>query len=135
MVWQSYKKVKSKKGSGGIDGVSLKSYCENLSANLYKLWNRLTSGSYYPKAVKEVEIPKRDGSKRKLGIPTIEDRIAQQVIKDYLENRFEKLFHHSSYGYRPNRNAHQAIQAVHENDYLEHHRRKSDKSDDNFILE
>jgi len=115
MVWESYKKVKSKKGSGGIDGLSLKDYSENLSSNLYKLWNRLTSGSYYPKAVKEVEIPKRDGSKRKLGIPTIEDRIAQQVIKDYLELRFEKVFHSSSYGYRPNRNAHQAIQKVREN--------------------
>ena len=84
MVWESYKKVKSNKGSGGIDGKNLKIYSEDLSSNLYKLWNRLTSGSYYPQAVLEVEIPKKDGSKRKLGIPTIEDRIAQQVVKDYL---------------------------------------------------
>jgi len=76
--------VKSNKGSGGVDGLSLKDYSENLSSNLYELWNRLTSGSYYPQAVLEVEILKKDGvSKRKLGIPTIEDRIAQQVIKDY----------------------------------------------------
>ena len=115
MVWQSYKKVKSKKGSGGVDEISLTSYSENLSGNLYKLWNRLTSGSYYPQAVLEVEIPKKDGSKRKLGIPTIEDRIAQQVIKDYLEPRLEKVFHDSSYGYRPNRNAHQALEEVRQN--------------------
>lgn len=115
MVWESYKKVKSKKGSGGVDGKDLKSYSENLSSNLYRLWNRLTSGSYYPKAVLQVEIPKKDGSKRKLGIPTIEDRIAQQVIKDYLEPRLEKVFHKSSYGYRPNRNAHQALEEVRQN--------------------
>ena len=115
MVWKSYKKVKSKKGSGGVDGKSLSSYSENLSGNLYKLWNRLTSGSYYPQAVLEVEIPKKDGSKRKLGIPTIEDRIAQQVVKDYLEPRMEREFHDSSYGYRPKRNAHQAIEEVRQN--------------------
>ena len=97
MVWESYKKVKSNKGSGGVDGISLATYSEDLSRNLYKLWNRLTSGSYYPQAVLQVEIPKKDGSKRKLGIPTIEDRIAQQVIKDYLEPRLEKEFHRSSY--------------------------------------
>lgn len=115
MVWESYKKVKANKGSGGIDEVSLLDYASNISGNLYKLWNRLSSGSYFPRAVKEVEIPKGDGRKRKLGIPTIEDRIAQQVIKDYLERRLDKVFHESSYGYRPNRNAHQAIQAVREN--------------------
>ena len=92
-VWEWYKKLKSNKGNGRVDGVNLESYSENPSRNLYKLWNRLTSGSYYPKAVMEVEISKRDGSKRKLGIPTIDDRIAQQVIKDYLENGFEKVFH------------------------------------------
>lgn len=115
MVWSSYKKVKSNKGSGGVDGMSLATYSDNLSSNLYKLWNRLTSGSYYPQAVLQVEIPKKDGSKRKLGIPTIEDRIAQQVIKDYLEPRLEKEFHKFSYGYRPNRNAHQALEEVRQN--------------------
>jgi group II intron reverse transcriptase/maturase len=112
MVWESYKKVKSNKGSGGVDRISLTNYSENLSKNLYKLWNRLTSGSYYPQAVLEVEIPKKDGSKRKLGIPSIEDRIAQQVIKDYLEPSLEREFHESSYGYRPSRNAHQALEEV-----------------------
>jgi RNA-directed DNA polymerase len=69
----------------------------------------MSSGSYFPPAVKEVEIPKSDGKKRKLGIPTISDRIAQMVVKDYLEPEFEKIFHENSYGYRPNRSAHDAL--------------------------
>ena len=115
MVWHAYKKVRKNKGSGGVDGKTLKSYSEKLEDNLYKLWNRLTSGSYFPKAVKQVEIPKRDGRKRKLGIPTIDDRIAQQVIKDYLESRFERQFHENSYGYRPLKSAHQALEQVRQN--------------------
>lgn len=115
MVWHAYKKVRKNKGSGGVDGKSLKYYSENLENNLYKLWNRLTSGSYFPKAVKQVSIPKRDGKKRKLGIPTIDDRIAQQVIKDYLESRFDREFHENSYGYRPLKSAHQALEQVRKN--------------------
>ena len=115
MVWRAYKKVRKNKGSGGVDGVSLKAYEEYLEDNLYELWNRLTSGSYFPKAVRQVSIPKKDGSKRKLGIPTIADRIAQQVIKDYLESRFEKEFHDNSYGYRPLKSAHQALEEVRQN--------------------
>lgn len=115
MVWRAYKKVRSNKGSAGVDGESLRSFEKHQEDNLYKLWNRLTSGSYFPKAVKEVSIPKKDGRKRKLGIPTVEDRIAQQVIKDYLEVRFEKEFHDNSYGYRPLRSAHQALAQVRKN--------------------
>ena len=115
MVWHAYKKVRKNKGSGGVDGKSLKTYSEDLENNLYKLWNRLTSGSYFPKAVKQVSIPTRDGKVRKLGIPTIDDRIAQQVIKDYLESRFEREFHTNSYGYRPLRSAHQALEQVRQN--------------------
>jgi len=115
MVWGAYKKVRSNKGSAGVDGESLRSFQQHQEDNLYKLWNRLTSGSYFPKAVKEVTIPKKDGRKRKLGIPTVEDRIAQQVIKDYLEARFEQLFHDHSYGYRPMRSAHQALDQVRKN--------------------
>ena len=115
MVWHAYKKVRKNKGSGGIDGKSLSSYSKDLENNLYKLWNRLTSGSYFPIAVKQVSIPKRNGSQRKLGIPTIEDRIAQQVIKDYLEDRFEQEFHENSYGYRPLKSAHQALEQVRQN--------------------
>jgi hypothetical protein len=115
MVWRAYKKVRSNKGSAGVDGEGLQSFKKHQEDNLYKLWNRLTSGSYFPKAVKEVSIPKKDGSKRKLGVPTVEDRIAQQVIKDYLEARFEKAFHDNSYGYRPLRSAHQALDQVRKN--------------------
>jgi len=84
---------------------------------LYVIWNRLSSGSYYPKAVREVEIPKKDGKKRKLGIPTIRDRIAQQVLKEYIEKRIDGLFHENSYGYRPLKSAHQAIEQVRKNSY------------------
>ena len=115
MVWRAYKKVRSNKGSAGVDGESLKSFKQHQEDNLYKLWNRLTSGSYFPKAVKEVSIPKKDGKMRKLGIPTVEDRIAQQVVKDYLEARFEKEFHDNSYGYRPLRSAHEALDQVRKN--------------------
>lgn len=109
MVWEAYKRVKSNGGSAGIDNVSLDKYEENLSKNLYKLWNRLSSGSYFPPPVKEVAIPKGEGKVRKLGIPTVADRVAQMVVKQYLEPRLETIFHNSSYGYRPNRSAHDAI--------------------------
>ena len=115
MVETAFKKVNSNGGGSGIDNVSLPIYQSNLSKNLYKLWNRLSSGSYFPPAVKEHEIAKSDGKKRRLGIPTVDDRIAQQVIKDYIESRFEQIFHDSSYGYRPLRNTHQALTCVSEN--------------------
>jgi RNA-directed DNA polymerase len=112
MVWEAYKKVRSNKGAAGIDEETLDMYKERLSDNLYILWNRLSSGSYFPPPVLEVEIPKDDGRKRKLGIPTVSDRIAQQVVKTYLEPRFEVEFSQHSYGYRPNKDAHQAIETV-----------------------
>lgn len=115
MVWLAYQKVKANSGSAGIDGESIKDLEENLRKNLYKLWNRLASGSYFPPMVKEVEIPKGDGRKRKLGIPTVADRIAQTVVKDYLEERFERIFDLDSYGYRPNRSGHQAIEKARKN--------------------
>lgn len=115
MVWRAFKKVKSNKGSAGIDNVSIIKYEANLSDNLYKLWNRMASGSYFPPAVKEKEIKKDNGKTRKLGIPTVSDRIAQQVIKDYIEPRLEEEFHPSSYGYRPLKSAHQALTCVKEN--------------------
>jgi group II intron reverse transcriptase/maturase len=115
MVVRAFQKVNSKGGGAGIDNISLSVYKSDLSNNLYKLWNRQSSGSYFPPAVKESEIDKSDGKKRKLGIPTVEDRIAQQVIKDYLEPRFERIFHDNSYGYRPHRSAHQALTRVGEN--------------------
>jgi len=115
MVWEAYKKVRSNQGSAGVDHVSMEEFEANRSKLLYKLWNRMASGSYFPPPVKEVEIPKKDGKVRKLGIPTISDRVAQMVVKDYLEPRFEKIFSPRSYGYQPNKNAHQALAAVREN--------------------
>lgn len=115
MVWRSFKKVKANKGSFGVDQVSLKAYEKDLSNNLYKLWNRMTSGSYFPHSVRESSIRKKDGGKRKLGIPTVEDRIAQMVVKDYLEPTLEAEFVESSYGYRPNRGAHDAVRACQQN--------------------
>ena len=112
MVEEAYKRVRNKGGGAGIDGVDFQIFDANLSKNLYKIWNRLSSGSYFPPSVKEVEIKKSDGGKRKLGIPTISDRIAQQVIRDYIESRFEGIFHVNSYGYRPLRSAHQALTIV-----------------------
>ncbi len=100
-VWQAYKKVRSNKGSAGIDSISMEEYDANRSKHLYKLWNRMASGSYFPPPVKEVEIPKKDGKVRKLGIPTISDRVGQMVIKQLLEPRLENIFSKNSYGYRP----------------------------------
>lgn len=115
MVWEAYKKVRSNQGSAGVDQISRDEFEANRSKYLYKLWNRMASGSYFPPPVKEVEIPKKDGKVRKLGIPTIGDRVAQMVVKEYIEPRFEKIFSSNSYGYRPNRNAHQALESVREN--------------------
>ena len=115
MVWEAYKKVHSNQGSAGVDQISMEEFDAQRSKHLYKLWNRMASGSYFPPPVKEVEIPKKDGKVRKLGIPTISDRVAQMVVKEYLEARFEKIFSPHSYGYRPNRNAHQALESVREN--------------------
>jgi len=115
MIWQAYKKVHANKGSAGVDSISIEQFDANLSKNLYKLWNRMTSGSYFPPPVKEVEIPKKDGKVRKLGIPTVGDRIGQMVVKMYLEPRLERIFNPNSFGYRPNKSAHQALEQVRKN--------------------
>jgi RNA-directed DNA polymerase len=109
MVWQAYQKVKSNKGSFGVDKMDWVTLDRNLKSHLYKLWNRLSSGSYFPQPVREVAIKKKSGGIRKLGIPTLLDRIAQEVVKTHLERIVEPKFHDSSFGYRPNRNCHQAV--------------------------
>ncbi len=109
MVTEAYRKVKTKGKAYGVDGVSMKEFEQKLRGNLYKVWNRLASGTYFPPAVREVEIPKKDGKIRKLGIPTVGDRIAQTVVKDYMESSIDKLLHQNSYGYRPLKSAHQAL--------------------------
>lgn len=109
LVWQAYKKVKANRGAAGIDNESIQDFESNLNTNLYKLWNRMSSGSYFPPAVLKVEIPKKDKGVRVLGIPTVADRIAQMVVKMKLEPDLDPLFHKDSYGYRPNRSAHEAL--------------------------
>ena len=110
MVWQAYWRVKANKGSAGMDDMDWAYLDKHRDAELYKLWNRLTSGSYFPQAVKRVAIPKKGGGQRFLGIPTILDRIAQEVVRAHLERIVEPLFHRSSFGYRPGRGCHQAVQ-------------------------
>ena len=112
MVLEAFKKVKSSGGSGGIDGQSISDFEEGLNRNVYKLWNRMSSGSHHPSAIKEVLIPKKSGGTRGLVIPTVSDRVCQQVVKTYLERIVEPTFHPDSYGYRPGRNAHMAIQTA-----------------------
>jgi len=109
LVFEAYKRVKARKGVGGVDDQSIEDFESNLSTNLYKLWNRLSSGSYHPSPVKRVYIAKADGKKRPLGIPTVEDRIAQMVVKMVIEPELENHFHPDSYGYRPGKSAHQAL--------------------------
>lgn len=111
-VWETYKQVKANHGTAGIDKETRDSFEKNLSNNLYKVWNRMSSGSYFPQPVRRVEIPKGDGRTRPLGIPTVADRIAQTVAKRYLEPLVEPMFHKDSYGYRPGRSAHQALAAA-----------------------
>ena len=108
-VWDSYLKVKSNQGAAGVDHQSIAIFEEDRKNNLYKIWNRLSSGSYFPPPVLRVEIPKGDGKMRALGIPTVADRIAQMVVKNHIERELESVFHPDSYGYRPKRSAKQAV--------------------------
>ena len=115
MVWEAYKEVKSNGGSAGIDQQSLEMFDRQRPKELYKVWNRLASGSYFASAVKRVHIPKAGGKLRPLGIPTVSDRIAQQVVRRYLEPRLERIFVEHSYGYRPHKSAHMAVREVQKN--------------------
>lgn len=108
-VWDAYKRVKANRGAAGVDGQSIAEFEESLSGNLYKLWNRLASGSYFPPPVRRVEIPKGDGRTRPLGIPTVADRIAQMVVTRFLQPLLEPHFHEDSYGYRPGKSAKGAL--------------------------
>jgi RNA-directed DNA polymerase len=111
VVWEAYQKVKANDGAAGVDGESIEAFERDLKGNLYKLWNRLSSGSYFPAPVRAVEIPKKhgQGGVRVLGVPTVTDRIAQTVARLYLEPKVEPQFHPDSYGYRPGRSALQAV--------------------------
>ena len=108
-VWEAWLRVKANKGAAGVDEQSIDEFEQDLQGNLFKLWNRLSSGSYFPPPVRAVEIAKKDGGLRVLGVPTVADRIAQTVVCAYLEPLVEPVFHGDSYGYRPGRSAHDAL--------------------------
>ena len=114
-VWEAYERVKANKGAPGVDGCSIVEFEKDLKNNLYKIWNRMSSGSYFPPAVRAVEIPKsHGGGTRILGVPTVADRIAQTVVARRLEAKVEPIFHPDSYGYRPGRSALHAVAACRE---------------------
>ena len=108
-VVRAWQLVKANRGADGVDGETIEQFESDLKRNLYKIWNRMSSGSYFPPAVKTVAIPKKSGGERKLGIPTVSDRVAQMVAKLHFEPLVEPWFHQDSYGYRPNKSAHQAL--------------------------
>src|SRR5688572_33026628 len=112
VVWEAYQKVKANKGAAGVDGQSIEAFESDLKSNLYKIWNRMSSGSYFPPPVRLVEIPKATGGLRPLGIPTVADRVAQTVAKMILEPKVEPIFHPDSYGYRPGKSAKDAVGAA-----------------------
>jgi RNA-directed DNA polymerase len=109
LVWEAWRRVKDNKGAAGVDEESIQAFEANLRGNLYKVWNRMSSGSYMPPPVRAVEIPKKSGGSRMLGVPTVADRVAQTVAYLYLEPEVEPVFHQDSYGYRPRRSAHDAL--------------------------
>jgi RNA-directed DNA polymerase len=98
MVWEAYKRVRANNGAAGIDAITITKFEEKLADNLYVIWNRMSSGSYFPPSVKRVGIPKANGNIRELGIPTVSDRTAQMVVKQYVEPRFEQIFSKNSFG-------------------------------------
>ncbi|QPN59747.1 hypothetical protein H8F24_17655 [Synechococcus sp. CBW1002] len=111
MVWQAYQAISRNGKAAGVDGQSLDDFSKDLKNNLYRIWNRLASGSYFPPPVRRVEIPKsKGGGMRPLSIPTVSDRIAQMVVRQIIEPRLEPIFDSDSFGYRPGRSAHQAVE-------------------------
>jgi RNA-directed DNA polymerase len=114
LVWEAYKRVKANQGAAGVDSESVEQFERKLKDNLYKIWNRMSSGTYFPPPVRTVAIPKKDGGERMLGIPTVSDRIAQTVVSKYLEPLVEPYFHPDSYGYRPKKSALQAVEVARE---------------------
>ena len=108
-VWEGYQRVRANKGAAGVDAESIADFERDLKGNLYKIWNRMSSGSYFPPPVLAVAIPKEGGGQRVLGIPTVGDRVAQMVVKIYLEPEVEPMFHSDSYGYRSGKSALEAV--------------------------
>jgi group II intron reverse transcriptase/maturase len=108
-VWEAYQRVKAKQGAAGVDGQTIAEFEKDLKNNLYRIWNRMSSGTYFPPPVKAVEIPKSGGGIRILGVPTVSDRIAQTVAARVLEAKVEPMFHRDSFGYRPGRSPQDAV--------------------------
>ena len=115
LIWEAWKRVAAKQGGPGVDQESIEIFQNRLVTNLYALWNRMSSGSYFPEPVKEVLIPKGEGQFRPLGIPTVKDRVAQMAVKLMVEARVDAIFHSSSFGYRSNKSAHQAVAQARKN--------------------
>lgn len=109
LVYEAYKAVKSNAGAAGVDGKTIEQFEADLRNNLYKLWNRMSSGSYFPPPVRAVSIPKKSGGQRILGVPTVADRVAQMVVKQLIEPDLEPIFLADSYGYRPRKSALDAV--------------------------
>src|SRR5271167_4443009 len=109
VVYDAYKAVKTNAGAAGVDGQSLEQFAQDLGRNLYKIWNRMTSGSYFPPPVRAVPIPKKNGGQRILGVPTVADSVAQTVARMLVEPTLEQIFLPDSYGYRPKKAALDAI--------------------------
>ena len=108
-VYEAYKAVKSNAGSAGVDGQTIEQFEADLQNNLYKLWNRMSSGSYFPPPVRAVSIPKKSGGQRILGVPTVADRVAQMLVKQLIEPELDSIFLADSYGYRPRKSALDAV--------------------------
>ena len=108
-VYEAYKAVKSNKGAAGVDGQTIEQFEADLKGNLYKIWNRMSSGTYFPPPVRAVSIPKKSGGERILGVPTVSDRIAQMVVKQLIEPDLDPIFLPNSYGYRPRKSALDAV--------------------------
>ncbi|MHC4946048.1 MAG: reverse transcriptase domain-containing protein, partial [Planctomycetota bacterium] len=107
--WKAWQSVKANRGAAGVDDESISDFEEKEKNNLYKIWNRMSSGTYFPPPVRRAKIPKSGGGERNLGIPTVGDRVAQMVVKMYLEPEVDPVFHPDSYGYRPNKSALEAV--------------------------
>ncbi|MEV6028622.1 group II intron reverse transcriptase/maturase [Streptomyces sp. NPDC052036] len=112
--WDAWVKVRGNKGSSGVDGVSIEAFEQDLKNNLYKVWNRMSSGTYFPPDVEAVPIPKSGGGTRMLAVPTVADRVAQTVVANHLSERVEQIFHPDSFGYRPGKSVLDAVASCRE---------------------
>jgi RNA-directed DNA polymerase len=109
LVYEAYKVVRANAGAAGVDGQTIEQFETDLKGNLYKVWNRMSSGSYFPPPVRAVAIPKKSGGERILGVPTVSDRVAQMVVKRMIEPDLDAIFLADSYGYRPGKSALDAV--------------------------